>query len=165
MYRKLLSLLAVAALAFISGCSVKTGLFAPDRMEQKALHHTQRGEIYNALEIKASIVATYLNPVYPKYDNPKREYFLIGIYIDNDASDIEHQGIYNEQYKLRLAGEKPIKITPLKESDALVKSAPLRNRWSHYYLVEFPPLSTRTLELTYWNDQYGKVTLHFAKEP
>ncbi|OQX74728.1 MAG: hypothetical protein B6D59_01460 [Campylobacteraceae bacterium 4484_4] len=164
MIRKTVTAIFATLLLLLGGCSAKTGLFAPDRMEQKALHHTQRGEIYNALEIKAAIVATYLNPVYPKYDKSEKEYFLIGIYIDNDASDIEHQGIYNEQYRLRLAGEKPVKITPLKESDALVKSAPLRNRWSHYYLVEFPPLSTQTLELTYQNDQYGKVTLHFAKE-
>ncbi len=156
-------MIVLAALLTLSGCSKKTGLFAPDRMEQKALHHTQRGEIYNALEIKAAIVATYLNPVYPRYDTRDKEYFLIGIYIDNDSADVAHQGIYNEQYLLRLNGQKATKIEPLKESDALVKSAPLRNRWSHYYLVTFPPIAAKVLELTYANDQYGKVTLHFSK--
>ena len=152
-------------LLFLStGCMQKTGLFAPDLMEEKALSATRKGEIYNSLEIKASLVATYLNEVLKSYQSDDKAYFLVSIFIDNDYSDPKKQGLFNPDYILTLNGEKPLEIKLLDKDDDLIKIAPVQNMWSHYYLVTFPKSSSRKLMMRFESQRYGASILNFLGE-
>jgi len=53
----------------LSGCASKSGFLSPDVLAQRALSYTKKAEIYNSLEIKASAVVTYLNPLLQAYND------------------------------------------------------------------------------------------------
>jgi hypothetical protein len=156
-------MILLATLLF-TACAPKSGFFSPDRLYQSALAHSQKGEIYNSLEMKASIVATYLNGTLEEYKKSPDEVFLIAIYIDEDLSDKSKQGIMNPSYRLTLNGEKPSAIRALAYDADLIKIAPFRNRWSDYYIIKFPKVSSEKLTLEYAHKNYGKATLSFLKD-
>ncbi len=149
---------------FFSGCATKSGLFSPDIRYQSALAHTQRGELYNSLELKASIVATYLNDTCIACAKGEDEEFLVAVYIDEDSSDESKEGLMNPAFHLTLNGQKPSDIRALDYHDDLIKIAPFRNRWSRYYIVKFPKQQGDKLDMVYAHHYYGKVTLVFLKE-
>ncbi len=161
---KSLFLTVMTLLVLFGGCSRKTGLFAPDVLEEKALSATRRGEIYNSLEIKASLVATYLNDVLKSYRSDKRASFLVSVFIDDDYSDPEKQGLYNPDYALTLNGKKPIEVKLLHKNDDLIKIAPVRNMWSHYYLVTFPKPASKSLSMRFESQRYGASILKFSAD-
>ena len=146
------------------GCSSKEGFFSPDALHESALRHSQKGEIYNSLEMKASIVATYLNSTVIQCNKVESEVFLIAIYIDEDSSDESKQGILNPSFTLSLEGQRPSHIEALPYDDDLIKIAPFRNRWSTYYKVDFPHTGKNTLTLIYRHLNHGEVTLKFLKD-
>ncbi len=155
--------IALSAALWLGGCSQKEGFFAEDTLYQSALQHTQKGEIYNSLELKASIVATYLNCTAIQCDKNTNEVFLVSIYIDEDSSDESKQGLMNPSYTLRMNGEKPLSVKALSYDDDLIKIAPFRNHWSHYYQVKFPKQEGEKLSLVYTSKMYGSVILDFLK--
>ncbi len=155
-------MIALTTLVFL-GCAPKSGFFSEDKLYQSALSHTQKGEIYNSLEMKASIVATYLNNTIISCRKQDKEVFLIAIYIDEDSSDSAKQGILNPAYHLSLDGAAPEDIEALAYDDDLIKIAPFRNRWSQYYKVTFKQSTSATLKMTYSHLHYGKVNLSFLK--
>ena len=161
--RRLCSMILLATL-LLSGCAPKSGFFSEDIRYQSALAHTKKGEIYNSLEMKASIVATYLNCTIMQCNNKNEEVFLVAIYIDEDSSDKSKQGLYNKSFLLTLNGKKPKSIQPLDYYDDLIKAAPFRNRWSKYYIVKFDKVKSQSLTMAYAHQSYGKVTLVFAKD-
>ena len=161
---KLRTIMILLATLFMSGCSLKSGFFSKDLRYESALAHSQKGEIYNSLEMKASIVATYLNSTAVECDRENAEVFLIAIYIDEDTSDASKQGLMNQNFLLRLGGKKPTSIRALAYHDDMIKIAPFRNRWSDYYLVEFEKQDAKELEMIYSHKNYGKVTLSFLKD-
>jgi hypothetical protein len=163
-YMKYLILAILMLLFLSSGCSQKSGLFAPDLLEEKALSATRKGEIYNSLEIKASLVATYLNPVLKSYNADEKASFLVSVFIDDDYSDPKKQGLFNPDYLLTLNGKKATEIRPLKLDDDLVKIAPVKNMWSHYYLVTFPKTSSEKLMMRFESQRYGASILNFSGE-
>ncbi len=148
----------------LTGCSQKSGFFAPDRLEQKALTLTQKGEIYNSLEIKASLVATYLNPLLKEYADKDRVHFLVSVFIDNDYSDKKRAGLYNPHYRLSLDNQAPEAIKALKFDDPLVKIAPVKNAWSKYYLVTFKRPSDSKMQMLFKSERYGACTLNFSAD-
>ncbi len=152
------------AILFMSGCAPKSGFFSEDVRYESALSYTKKGEIYNSLEMKASIVATYLNCTMLHCDVKDEEVFLIAIYIDEDSSQKDKQGLYNPNYQLTLNGKKPKSIKPLDYHDDLIQAAPFRNRWSNYYLVKFHQVKRPKMRMEYAHQSYGKVTLIFAKD-
>ena len=157
-------IMIVLAVFGLSACAPKSGFFSADKLYESALSHSQKGEIYNSLEMKASIVATYLNGTLERYKDSKDEIFLVAIYIDEDLSDKSKQGIMNPSYTLTLDGQKPSDIRALGYDDDLIKIAPFRNRWSDYYIVKFPKSQNEHLSLVYAHKNYGKATLSFLKD-
>jgi hypothetical protein len=150
---------------FLSGgCASKSGLLAPDLLEEKALSFTQKAQIYNSLEIKASLIATYLNPLLKTYDNDKRAHFLMSVFIDNDYNEPEKQGLFNPDYSITLNGEKPISIKPLDKEDDLMKIAPVQNVWLHYYLVTFPKPASGKMEIVFKSQRFGSSSLIVEEE-
>ena len=161
---KLHTIMILLATLLFTGCTSKSGFFSKDLRYQSALAHSQKGEIYNSLEMKASIVATYLNSTTVECDRKDAEVFLVAIYIDEDTSDESKQGLMNESFLLTLGGKKPSSIRSLAYHDDMIKIAPFRNRWSDYYLVKFDKQETQKLEMFYTHKNYGRVTLSFLKD-
>lgn len=146
------------------GCTLKNGLFTPDRVAQKALTHTRKAEIFNSLEIKVSLIATYLNPVLPEYEKRDKVFFLMSIFIDNDFEEPSRYGLRNPDISLEMNGEKPLEIKELKRDDPLRKLAPIQNMWSHYYLVTFAKPQSPEMRITLKSRRYGASTLTFSAE-
>lgn len=148
----------------LSACAPKNGFFSADKLYESALSHSQKGEIYNSLEMKASIVAIYLNNTLKEYKDAKDEVFLVAIYIDEDLSEPSKQGIMNPSYTLTVNDKKPSDIRPLAYDDDLIKIAPFRNHWSAYYVVKFPHVEGEKMTMIYAHKNYGKATLSFLKD-
>ena len=161
---KIRVLVIASLLMFSFGCSQKKSFFSEDSLEQSAVINTQKGQLYSSLEIKASIVSTYLNASNPKYKDSKTEMFLVSVFIDEDSSNPKTHGIYNKDYSLTLNDSKSVSIKKLDFEDDLIKIAPIRNRWSTYYLVEFETQSDKKLFMIFKNDEYGEVVLEYSKE-
>jgi hypothetical protein len=151
-------LISILLITFF-GCSEKSGFLNSDTQRESSLMHTKKGEIYNSMEIKATIVATHLNNVVKKYNNSKNEVFLIALFIDEDLQQKDKSGINNPDILLTLNGKKASNVILLKHKDALVSYAPLLNSWSKYYLVEFDKSDSMKMELR--SKKYGKVVLEF----
>lgn len=150
-------------LLLATGCAHKSTFFQEDLVEQSIITNTKKGQLFNSLEIKATITATYLNGSLQEYKNVPKEMFLISIYIDNDSSVPAKSGIYNVDYELTLDGEKPTAITELDYHDDLIKKLPARNHWSHYYLVGFDKQSGDMMKMHFKNRVYGEQVLRFRK--
>ncbi len=146
------------------GCSLKNGLLQKDKLYEKALIHSKEGAIYNSLELKASIIATHLNTFLEECKHCQSERFLVAIYIDNDSSDKKKQGYYNSYYTLTLNGKAPLSVKELSYDDDLIKIAPFRNPWAHYYLIDFARDDKPSLNLRYQSKSYGGTVLHFKKD-
>lgn len=115
---------------------------------KEALDHTKKGEINDKFETKALISASYLSLIYPNDERySKTESFLVGLYIANDYED-NKAGINNPSYKLTLNDKPFVASTLLNKDDPLLKSMPLINRWSKYYIVEFELSNTSAQTLT-----------------
>lgn len=158
------TIMILLATILLSGCATKSGFFSEDIRYQSALSHTKKGEIYNSLEMKASIVATYLNPTLVRCEREDAEAFLVAIYIDEDSSDASKQGLKNESYLLTLDGNKPRSVRALDYHDDMIQVAPFRNRWSDYYIVKFDKEISKDLQMQYLHKSYGKVILSFPKD-
>jgi len=161
---KIVTMMMVLTLVFLDGCSYREGFFSEDVLHESAMIHSQKGEMYNSLEMKASIVATYLNSTVIECQKNEGEVFLVAIFIDEDSSDESKQGLLNPTFYLTLNGEVPIEFHALAYDDDLIKIAPFRNRWSTYYKVIFKTSSAKKLKMEYGHTNYGKVILSFSKE-
>jgi len=148
---------------FIFGCSFKEPFLEQDKVLQNSLAWTKKGEIYNSLEIKASIFATYLNPL-EKAKNNHNEEFVVSVFVDNDFKDKKKAGLNNPDISLTLNSIKPILKKELDENSKYKKLAPFKNEWSHYYLVKFPKSSKKELKLVLKSEDYGIAVLNFMKK-
>ncbi len=153
------AILFIIAVFLFVGCSLKEPFLRSDTLLQESMTNTQKGEIYNSLEIKASIFATYLNKIQPKYKDG--EYFVVSIFIDNDFEDAKKYGLNNRAYTLTLNGVPYVYKKELKDDSGLKKLVPFKNQWSHYYLVKFPKQSGKRLDLILSHFVYGKTILKF----
>ena len=160
---KLQTVMILLMTLFWSGCSVKSGFFAEDAQHKSAMLNSKKGEIFNSLEMKASLVATYLNNTMIKCESSNMEVFLVAVYIDQDSSDPSKSGLLNSSYQLTLNDKKPIKVEALAYNDDLIQIAPFRNRWSDYYKVFFEKSKDKTLKMKYQHANYGKLILTFQK--
>ena len=142
------------------GCSFKKPFLESDTVLQESLVYSRKGEIYNSLEIKASLFATYLNRLDSKYKDG--EYFVVSLFIDDDFEDSNRYGLNNRAYRLTLNGEEYISKKELKNDSELRKLVPFKNQWSHYYLVKFPKQrGVKELELSH--SSYGSTVLRFRE--
>ena len=154
------SLFFILSIFLFTGCSFKKPFLEPDSVLQESLVYSKKGEIYNSLEIKASLFATYINRLDSKYKDG--EYFVVSIFIDDDFEDPKKYGLNNKAYRLTLNGYDYVYKKELKEDSELRKLVPFKNQWSHYYLVKFPKQKgVKKLELSHF--RYGSTTLRFRE--
>jgi hypothetical protein len=151
----------ITILFFGLGCSFKEPFVEQDKVLQKSLTWTRKGEIYNSLEIKASIFATYLNPLGKAKSS--NEEFVVSVFVDDDFKDRKKAGLNNPDISLTLNGIKPISKKELDEDSEYKKLVPFKNEWSHYYLVKFPKSSQKKLKLILESQNYGATVLEFEK--
>jgi hypothetical protein len=147
---------------FTFGCSFKEPFLEQDKVLQNSLTWTRKGEIYNSLEIKASIFATYLNPLGKAKSNHDEE-FVVSVFVDDDFKDKKKAGLNNPDISITLNGFKPISKKELDEDSKYKKLVPFKNEWSHYYLVSFPKSSKKELKLVLESRNYGDAVLKFVK--
>ena len=155
------TILFLTTLFLFSGCSFKSSFTKPDKILQRTLTWTKKGEIYNSLEIKASIFATYLNPL--KKVKSSDEEFVVSIFIDDDFKEKSKYGLNNSDISLTLNGIKYISKKELDEDSEYKKLVPFKNAWAHYYLVKFPKNDKKELKLILESRSYGATILTFQK--
>jgi len=153
------AIFTIFLLFFVTGCSFKHAFFQEDVLEQKAIVWSQKAQLYNSLEIKASIDSTYLNQVVSGYS--EGENFIVGIHIDDDFDDDNKAGLNNPAYRLTLDGKKPIKVEKLDDQSELFQVVPFKKQWSRYYLVKFANSSEKVLKLKLKSRDYGEKVLVF----
>ncbi len=148
------------ALFLFFGCSAKElRIFSPDKPYIEALRYTASADIAVSLENKAMIIATYLDPLEKKYRDG--EYFFVRVYINDDFEDQNRSGLYHPGYSLTLNKKKPLWIKGLDFDDPLVKRMPFVQKWYKIYLVKFPKIEKKKLQLIFAHEAYGKVVLNF----
>ncbi len=153
--------LAALALWLLAGCSSKEiQIFAKDKPYIEALRYTKKGDIVLSLENKATIIATYLNPLQKRKD---KEYFFVRVFIDNDFEEPKKSGLFNPDYSLTLNGCKPLRIQKLSFDSELAKKMPFVQRWYKLYLVTFPKTQSDTLRLTFKNRNYPAAVVTFQR--
>ncbi len=157
-------IIALSILTILTACSSKSAFFNENAQEQSIVVNTKKGELYSSLEIKATIVSTYLNKALLEFKDNEHEMFLVSIYIDGDSSDKNKQGFFNKSFPLTLNGKKAILNKLLDYKDDLIKLAPVRNNWSHYYLLGFEKQDGVELKMEFKNLSCGEAVLEFQKE-
>jgi len=156
---KIITFLTILLFSF--GCSFKTSFTKPDMVLQKSLSWTKKGEIYNSLEVKVAVFATYVNPlVKTKGDD---EEFVVSIFIDDDYKEKSKYGLNNPDISLTLDGVKPLSKKELDDDSRYKRLVPFDNAWAHYYLVKFPKSDKKKMKLIVESQNYGATVLTFQK--
>lgn len=125
----------------------------------KQLQKTEKLQLYNGGTTKAMLTAIYLyTPTFKKKDR-RDEVFIVGIYLEDEAS----QGITAVGNSLTLNGHAAKDIAPLDPQDERLAELSLVTPWSSYYLVTFPHVESKKLTLIFKSRSYGEGMLHFAK--
>ncbi len=150
---------------FLAGCGQSAFIgFTGSSSYIDALPHTQRAELTDRFESKALLSATYLNATHP--DEPAYqgyESFFVGLYIHDDFRG-DQAGIHNPLFQLSLNDTNATQVEAVDRNDPLLKLMPLVNRWSRYYIVQFPTQSATRLQLKLTDrDTDRSVVLTFPK--
>ncbi len=151
-------------LFFILGCSKNITIDKLDgqRVHELSMVNTAKGELVNH-NSKIFILATYLNPIKTSEIDDSKENFLVSIYLSKQNDNSKENN--NPFYQIRLNGTVFVDdIEILDKKSKILKLIPIKNRWSEYYLLKFPKQKTKTLKLTFENEQHSKVNLIFSKE-
>lgn len=146
------------------GCSknITIDKLDPQRVGELTIVNTRKGELANQ-NSKIIILATYLNPIKTSEIDKSKENFLISIYLSK--KDENGKGDNNPFYQIHLNGDILMDdIRVLDKNAKILKVIPTKNRWSEYYLVQFPKQKTKTLKITFENAEHIKTTLTFSKE-
>ncbi len=159
--KNIYNIMVILLVLIMGGCSQKKGFLAKDVLYESAIVWTKKGEIFNSLELKSSIVAIYLNPLKEEFKKKGGEWFLISIFVDKSSGIKE--SLDSKFVTLQLNGKEPVSKKLLKYNDELIALAPFRNRWSSYYLVQFDNDDKAQNRLNYKFSNYGEVTLEFSK--
>lgn len=156
--------LSFIVLFFIFGCSknITIDKLDPQRVQELSMVNTAKGELANQ-NSKIFILATYLNPIKTSEIDNSKENFLVSIYLSKENSNLKENN--NPFYQIRLNDTVFMDdIEILDKNSKILKLIPIKNRWSEYYLIKFPIQKTKTLKLTFENEQHKKVDLIFSKE-
>jgi len=161
----LIYLIFLFVIIFTNACSSKmySELINEDRLYEKSLLYTKKGEIVSSLETKAVIVATYLNPLDKKYESDDKNYFIVALYAEKDFGK-DKVGLESKDCLVYLKrGIKPLDVKRLKKEDSLLKYIPVHNGWFKYYLLTFPSDKGKELHLVFESKRFGKTVLTFSK--
>lgn len=148
----------------LSGCYTKDNQILIDEFNVKSNKlaqtlQTQKVVILNAQkEVDGLVTALYLYDKNGKViQTNENEKFIVGIYNDARNDNIPAPLV-------TLMGVKPISMQKLNYDDPRLSTIPLRNRWSRYYLVIFPPYNINNeMELKVNSYGLGEVALSFLK--
>ncbi len=161
-----MKLLPLALLALlISGCTTKDNRvllddFANQSQELSQTQQTQKMTVLNKDgEVDGFVTAIYLYDKSGKVttNRGENERFIVGIYNDDRIDNIPVPTI-------TLFGVKPISIRKVGLNEEILNNIPLKNRWSRYYEVTFPPYIISTeIELQVKAYGLGTVILKFSK--
>jgi hypothetical protein len=161
----MLKIVSVCILSFfIWGCSknITIDKLDPQRVGELSIVNTRKGEL-ESQNSKIIILATYLNPIKTSDIDKSKENFLISIYLSK--KDENKKGYNNPFYQMHLNDNILIDdIKVLDKKAKILKVIPTKNRWSEYYLVQFPKQKTKTLKITFENAGHSKTTLTFSKD-
>jgi|GEM_PF-1411518 len=157
--------LLILSSILISGCATKANQallvdFGSKSQELSQTLQTQKVTILNSKGgIDGFVTALYLYDKSGRITTNKgeNEKFIIGVYHDNRSDNIQKPTV-------SLFGIKPISFRSVGFNDKVLESIPLKNQWSRYYEVTFPPYSLNDdMELRLVDSELGIVMLKFSK--
>lgn len=152
------------AIVLLLGCTSKKEQDLMQAYTEKIGYHkhlqkTEKTQLYEDNVTKALLTATYLyTPNYEKNDT-RDEVFIVGIYLDDEASEYSDK----EGYTLTLNNKAAKEVKDLAVGDEQLKDISFVSEWGSYYLVTFPHVGSKKLTLVLDSEAYGKGILHFAK--
>lgn len=156
--------MGMAVVLLLVGCTssdekILSDTFSKQRAYHKNLGKTEKVQLYTAQGTKALFTGTYLYTQTSDKKDEKDEVFILGLYSeDNTQNDLA-----SDAYVLTLNSQSPKKIERLGHSDPRLKDISFVTEWGDYYLVTFPHVSGKSLDLLFESKAYGKGILHFAK--
>lgn len=155
---------AILFLFLFNACSSKEGdssllqRYEKKRSSYKNLQKTEKIQLYDNNVTKALLTATYLYEQDIKSDRAKDEKFIIGVYLEEEDSNR-----LGDTYRLKLDGQEPLKVEPLKKESKYLENISFVTQWNTYYLVTFPYVPQKSFMLTFESDRYGKGEQRFSK--
>lgn len=132
MYKILL--ISIISLVFTS-CTNKNSAFRyfqKENIQAEAIQNSKKTDIVVENETKVIFWATYLNKI-EKYDDFKKELFLVSLYFTNE----ENQNINEKNYKLTLNDNSEVEFEKIDSTNKEFHPLMLKNNWGNYYLVKF----------------------------
>ncbi len=155
----------VAAALLLGGCTGKEHdalltHYEKNKHYHKQLIKTEKVQLYEGDLTRVALTATYLNTYTPDKNVTEDERFIIGLYIDEESSDVS-----GYEFNLTLNGQPPLRIVPLKKEEVRFKELSFVSEWAHFFLVDFPHQNDKRLTMLFESEAYGKGTLYFAKVP
>jgi len=169
---KIFLITTLTSVLFMSGCSKTTAFdfFSTDAYYEKSVSNMRTASLIKAGETKAILHAVYLNNVDEK-EFHTQEYFFVAIHI----IDEEKKGFDNPNYTLKMIEKvnignytsleaRALSITKLNEESRIMKNMPIKNKWSHFYLVKFAEVDEDVLTLSFESKKYGKAKMNFLKK-
>ena len=157
----------LVTLCMVLGCSTKEEkifkeAYKKDIVANHALQKTEKIQLYKQEDnsTKVLITATYVMP--KELKSKKNERFIVGMYIEDNGEDEENSISIND-VSLQLNGKKAKHIQKLKKKSALLKEIPFISTWTHFYVLDFPHVEKKTLNLSVNMPYLGKKDVMFSK--
>jgi hypothetical protein len=153
------------SIALLLGCSSKEQKILMQNYKEEITYHkqllkTEKVQLYDGNITTVMLTATYLNRQSINKKESGNERFIVGIYDEESEGSLS---LSDGEYTLHLNGHLPKKIKALKKEDTRLKHISFVSEWSHFYLIEFPHSSHKSLTLVLKSNMFGKGKLHFAK--
>jgi len=156
-------ILILASILLFTGCSQKINIHAKptDLLHEKTLTQTRKVKMSSGEQIKAFIVATYINQIeHELVIGDEVERFIVSIYIPSG----QRQELYDE-IQFIVNGEIKSSAVRMKNSDPLLKLLPAPNPWSKNYLLEAPrDKKSRTATLSFKTPKYTSRVVSFTRD-
>jgi len=153
-------------IVLLLGCSSKEeNIFRKNYKKNIAYNHalqkTEKIQFYDTENnrTKLLITATYLSQKKMTKKNIHDEIFIFGVSLEDTQEN--HFNLKNFSLLLNNKNVKNIKI--LKEEDLLLKHISFSSTWTKFYMVHFPYISSKSLNLKITSPQYSTGTASFAK--
>ena len=156
--------LLLVTIVFIVGCSTKKEDNLMRSYNEKVSYHkelqkTEKIQLYKNGETNVVLIATYkFTKNYEKNDT-RDEVFIVGIH----AEEEEAADINVNDYKLTVNKKPAKKVTALSADDKRLNKLSFVTEWGSYYLMVFPHVNSKKVQLKFTHKEYGSGTLHFAK--
>lgn len=158
---KYYSIFSIFLLLFFVGCGTKTSIdYFDENIESAyAIQYTKKSDIVQGTEVKAMIIATYLNKISPKYQSKNFNSFIIGFHdVNKDTSDLT-----GNDYKLTLNDKEPVTLKKLTHDLDFLDNVSLKNKWATYYVADFEKDEDKKLNLKLSHEEWGSALIEFQE--